>query len=104
MKRREHYLNAYHFIPHFKAGPNSGIVTVTEVGKYKKEIANHGDTINVAARIQAKCNELNQELLVSGNLVDRLNAKGATFEKIDSIELRGKEQKVRVYAAYPDKK
>lgn len=98
-KRQDHYMGAYGFIPHFKAGLNSGIVTTTEVGKYKKEIAYHGDTINVAARIQAKCNDLNQELLVSGNLVDQLNGNGATFEKIDSIELRGKEQKVLVYAA-----
>ncbi len=99
-KRRDHYLKAYDCLPHFKAGINSGIVTVTEVGKYKKEIAYHGDTINVAARIQAKCNALNQELLISGNLVDKLKGEGAHFEKIDSIELRGKEQKVVVYAAH----
>jgi len=99
-KRHDHYLKAYNCLPHFKAGLNSGIVTVTEVGKYKKEIAYHGDTINVAARIQAKCNALNQELLVSGDLVDKLNGEGATFEKIDSIALRGKEQKVTIYAAH----
>ncbi len=98
-KRRDHYLNTYNLMPHFKAGLNSGIVTVTEVGKYKKEIAYHGDTINVAARIQAKCNALGRELLVSGNLVDQLNGQGAAFEKIDSIALRGKEEKVLVYAA-----
>jgi len=37
---------------------NAGVVTVAEVGKYKKEIAYHKDTINTAARIQVKCNEL----------------------------------------------
>lgn len=98
-KRQDHYIKAYGFLPHFKAGLNSGIVTVTEVGKYKKEIAYHGDTINVAARIQAKCNELNQELLVSGNLVEQLHTKNTAFTKIDSIALRGKEEKVLVYAA-----
>lgn len=100
-KRRDYYLKTYDCIPHFKAGLNAGIVTVTEVGKYKKEIAYHGDTINVAARIQAKCNDLKQELLVSGDLVAKLSgSKGAEFEKIDSIELRGKEQNVLVYAAH----
>lgn len=98
-KRQDHYIKAYGFLPHFKAGLNSGIVTVTEVGKYKKEIAYHGDTINVAARIQAKCNELNQELLVSGNLVAQLHTKNTAFAKIASVALRGKEEKVLVYAA-----
>jgi adenylate cyclase len=50
-KKQEYYIRNYNFKPHFKAGMHSGIVTVTEVGKYKKEIAYHGDTINTAARI-----------------------------------------------------
>ena len=67
LKRQDYYKKQYHCIPHFKAGLNEGIVTVTEVGRYKKEIAYHGDTINTAARIQKKCNELGYELLISEN-------------------------------------
>lgn len=98
-KREDYYRNTYACMPHFKAGLNSGIVTVTEIGKYKKEIAYHGDTINVAARIQAKCNTLKRELLVSEILVNQLKGTTIKFEKMDSIILRGKEQKVLVYAA-----
>jgi len=99
-KREQYYRNTYGCMPHFKAGLNSGIVTVTEIGKYKKEIAYHGDTINVAARIQAKCNELHRELLISENLTEQLQDVNLNFEKIDSIALRGKEQKVLIYAAH----
>ena len=97
-KRQEHYIRNYNFNPHFKAGVHVGIVTVTEVGKYKKEIAYHGDTINTAARIQGKCNELKQEFLISERLKNELGNTGFVFDKLGSIELKGKESQILLYA------
>ena len=93
-------MSNYNCLPLFKAGLNEGIVTVTEVGKYKKEIAYHGDTINTAARIQGKCNKLKQGLLISGNLKDKLEDKEFIFDKLDSIALRGKEMNVPIYGVH----
>ena len=97
-KRKEHYLQYYNCIPHFKAGMNAGIVTVAEVGKFKKEIAYHGDTINTAARIQGKCNELKQEFLISESLKNELSNTDFDFDKLGSIELKGKESQILLYA------
>lgn len=99
-KKKDHYLNNYGCIPHFKAGMNSGIVTVTEVGKYKKEIAYHGDTINTAARIQGQCNALNQEFLISERLKNELYPIGFQLNKLGSIQLKGKEIQIPLYAVY----
>jgi len=71
---------------------------VAEVGKYKKEIAYHGDTINTAARIQGKCNELKQELLISESLKNELSKTGFIFDKLGRIELKGKESQILLYA------
>ena len=101
-KRKDHYQQQYNCQPFFKAGVNSGIVTVTEVGKYKKEIAYHGDTINTAARIQGKCNELKQGILISGNLKDQLKTEAFSFVKLDTMELRGKEQPVPIYSVHQE--
>ncbi|MEO9966761.1 MAG: adenylate/guanylate cyclase domain-containing protein [Reichenbachiella sp.] len=98
IKRKEYYASQYECLPHFKAGLNEGVVTVTEVGKYKKEIAYHGDTINTAARIQSKCNEYKKELLISENLYKRLKTEKFGFEKQDELILKGKQQKVTIYA------
>jgi len=98
IKNQEHYMRNYNINPHFKAGVHIGIVTVTEVGKYKKEIAYHGDTINTAARIQGKCNELKQELLISESLKNVLNSTGFVFDKLGRIELKGKESQILLYA------
>lgn len=96
--RRNHYIEKYGVVPFFKAGMNAGNVTVTEVGKYKKEIAYHGDTLNTAARIQGKCNDFNQELLISGYLLDQLEQDGFSFEELAGISLRGKSEEVSIYA------
>lgn len=97
-KRQEHYIRNYNFIPHFKAGMHAGLVTVTEVGKYKKEIAYHGDTINTAARIQSKCNELNQDFLTSESLKNELNNTNFGFIKLGNIKLKGKESETLLYS------
>ena len=96
--KKDDYIKKYNCQPIFKAGMNSGIVTVTEVGRYKKEIAYHGDTINTAARIRSKCNEFNQELLISDSLKNRLFENGFKFSKIGSVELKGKKQETLIYA------
>ena len=98
-KKHEYYRQNYDCFPFFKAGLHAGIVTVTEVGKYKKEIAYHGDTINTAARIQGKCNEFGKEILLSENLNSKLECDEYTFEKLGSIALRGKNEDVFIYAA-----
>lgn len=96
--RKQYYEQTYNCTPHFKAGMNAGIITVTEVGKYKKEIAYHGDTINTAARIQGKCNEFSEELLVSESMKNQLEDSYFSFHKLGSMELKGKEKQVALYA------
>lgn len=97
--RDAYYLQNYNCKPFFKAGLNAGIVTATEVGKYKVELAYHGDTINLAARIQGKCNEYKQGLLLSAYLRDLLSASPYAFDKLGCIELKGKAKSVLLYAA-----
>ncbi|GAB3667992.1 adenylate/guanylate cyclase domain-containing protein [Echinicola sediminis] len=98
LKRKDYYAKNYDCLPHFKGGIHAGIVTVTEVGKYKKEIAYHGDTINTAARIQGQCNALQQELLISESLKKMIEDSGFSFEQMGSIALKGKEQSIVLYA------
>ncbi len=97
-KKKQYYNEKYNCVPFFKAGTHSGIVTVTEVGRYKKEIAFHGDTINTAARIQAKCNEYNEGLLISKSLMEKLDHDNYKFCELGSIALKGKEKEVVIYS------
>ncbi len=97
LKEKEaHYIKKYNCLPFFKAGVHAGLVTVTEVGKYKKEIAYHGDTINTAARIQGQCNDLNSELLLSESLKNQLQSNNYKFLPMGSVPLKGKKGAVPI--------
>ncbi|TAI48132.1 adenylate/guanylate cyclase domain-containing protein [Flagellimonas allohymeniacidonis] len=97
-EKEKFYITNYGCVPFFKAGVHSGIVTVTEVGKYKKEIAYHGDTINTAARIQGKCNDLGSELLLSESLKNQLQSNNYGFTEMGAVALKGKKGKVTVHS------
>ncbi len=98
-RRSDYYQKKYGLLPFFKAGMNLGKVTVVEVGQIKKEIAFHGDTVNTAARIQGKCNELNSELLISESLEQHLNGRGS-FKSgiIGKVALTGKQEEINIYS------
>jgi len=100
--RREHYLEKYGNHPFFKAGLHTGKVTVTEVGRYKKEIAYHGDTMNTTARIQGQCNNYGEELLISDNLLNQLSTSGYLFKHLGNISLKGKDKAVSVHGVTGD--
>lgn len=98
----EHYLKEYGQIPEFKAGLHWGRVTVAEVGVIKKEIAFHGDVLNTTARIQSRCNEYGQELLISEAMKDKLGAL-PNYESIALGEelLKGKTETVQIFGLTP---
>lgn len=96
--KRETYKTKYSLLPEFKAGLHYGQVVVTTVGRQKKEIAYHGDVLNTTARIEGKCNELGQKLLVSEAMLPYLQHANDYLVKVKGeIELRGKSQKLPLY-------
>ena len=101
-RKKDSYQTKYGIVPEFKAAIHAGTVIVTTVGKQKKEIVYQGDVLNTASRIEGKCNELKQSLLISEDMLNYLEP-GDEFilEKKDEIELRGKSQKLSLYGVKP---
>ena len=100
LKRAPYYNGHYDgIVPEFKAGLHHGHVMAGEIGIVKREIAYSGDVLNTTARIQSKCNDLGVDLLISGNLLDKLVLGSAPFEPImvGEMALRGKQQPVTLY-------
>lgn len=97
--KAEYYNQQYGEVPFFKAGVHMGQVTASEVGKYKREIAYHGDTINTASRIQNLCNTLNQSLLISEELHHALEiSTDFNFTSMGTHHLKGKEKVVELWS------
>lgn len=97
-RNRKKYLSKYGFLPEFKAGLHGGQVIATSVGKQKKELVYHGDVLNTASRIEGKCNELKQQLLISEDMFNYIQLENDIIvEEKGEIELRGKANKLRLY-------
>ena len=85
------YIKQYGLVPGYKAGLHCGEVTVGEVGTIKKDIIFSGDVLNTTARIQDACKKFDSNLLISKDLIERLDANhGFVFNEIGAIQLRGK--------------
>lgn len=97
-KRKRYYKRKYDLQPQFKAGVHVGKVMVLQVGQIKRDISYNGDTMNTAARIESKCNELKQALLISGDLYNQLeNTETYNYKSVGEIKLRGKKSAVEIF-------
>lgn len=97
-KQAPKYKKRFGLLPEFKAGFHSGKVTTGEIGVIKKEIIFTGDTLNTTARIQGLCNVYNVDLLISGDLIKKLNL-GTPFQikSLGENELRGRDEKIELF-------
>lgn len=98
-QNRNLFEKKYGAVPEFKAGMHCGKVVAGEMGDTKKEIAFLGDVINTTARIEKECNPHQRALLISGDLLQKISLeKEYKYEKIGDINLRGKMEKIELYA------
>lgn len=93
------YFKEFGVVPQFKAALHCGDVTIGEIGKIKKDIVFTGDVLNTTSRIQDLCNELRVELLLSEEVVNKIeNQHRYVFNPVGVIDLRGKEVPVSLYS------
>jgi len=99
-KRREaDYIDKFGLTPSFKAGYHIGEVTTGEIGIIKKDIIYTGDALNTTARIQGQCNNYNAKVLISEDLVDKLEFDDSfSLTKIGKLVLRGKTETIQLYS------
>ena len=102
-QREMFFKDKYDEIPHFKAGMDLGEVTATEIGDIKRDIAFHGDVLNTAARLEKKCNDFDEQLIVSQNLVNQVSSNGTYhYRFLSDLPLKGKSESIGFYAVNPN--
>jgi adenylate cyclase len=97
-KNGEVFKRNYEILPEYKVGIHEGVVTVGQVGIMKKDLVMSGDTINTAARIRSACNDTNQKLIASKDLIDLAEMKDWQTENLGLFELKGKNESIELYA------
>lgn len=102
---QKQYEKRYGRVPEFKGALHGGNIVVSEVGKYKSEIAYHGDVLNTTARILSKCHELDSCFIISDFVVEQTDIpKYMKVEPLGSFQLKGKQQEVELYSVYLSQK
>lgn len=85
-------------VPRFRVGLHGGTVVAGECGDDKRQIVYFGDTINTAARIQEACKEFGRPLLLSGELIGRMDLlPGYSATSLGRAKLRGRENEVELF-------
>jgi len=98
VKQTEKYTRKYGLIPTFKAGFHSGKVTVGEIGVVKKDIIFTGDVLNATARIQSLCKDYEVDMIISGDLIKKLNLESEfRIKSLGENELRGRKENMILY-------
>ena len=99
-EKASYYSDKYDgLVPEFKAGLHYGFVMAGEIGIVKRDIAYSGDVLNTTSRIQAKCNDLDVNILISKYLLDTMEVLPDIFKpsEVGKIVLRGKQESLMLY-------
>jgi adenylate cyclase len=95
---RDSYNKEYGIAPEFKVGLHGGEVITGEVGKIKSEIVFHGDVINTTERILNQCITLKRRILISENLLRRIDLlPEIKAEYVTTKIFRGKQNETSLY-------
>lgn len=94
---RAKYMARFSVHPAFKAALHCGSVVTGEVGDIKSEIVFHGDVLNTTSRIERLCSRLNEKILLSRVLMEKLPLYQDRFQLIGSFNLPGKESRTEVF-------
>jgi class 3 adenylate cyclase len=95
--RRPRYEREYGLCPAFRVGIHGGTVVAGEVGQHRRQVVFLGDVVNTASRVQAECKARERDLLVTRDLLDRLDLPpGLEAHSLGGVRLRGKEREVEL--------
>ena len=87
-------------------GLHYGPVVLGDIGNARRlEFAVLGDTVNVASRLEGLTRDLEAELAVSGELVERVREEGGSVGRLVSVgerRLRGRERRIEVFVPADD--
>jgi adenylate cyclase len=94
---RPRYEREYGLTPGFRVGIHGGPVVAGEVGEHRRQVVFLGDVVNTASRVQAECKARERDLLVTRELLDRIELPPwLETDGLGRARLRGKEQEVEL--------
>lgn len=96
--RAGYYRAEYDAVPSIRGGVHVGTVVATRVGETRSELALHGDTLNVAARLQSLCASRQAALLASADAVAGIEEPSELgLIALGDVQIRGRDRPLTVF-------
>lgn len=103
-QKKPFYMEKYGMLPRFRCAIHSGKVSAALVGDYKKEIAYHGNVLNLGSRLQKNCKEYNAGILISEDFHSNLKDHWYSLSPIVLNDLKGIEEAQTAYKVEEENK
>jgi len=103
-QKKHFYQEKYGTAPRFRCAIHSGKVSAALVGDYKKEIAYHGNVLNLGSRLQKNCKEYDAGMLISEDFCSHLKDHWYSLSPIKLNDLKGIEEVQTVYKVEEESK
>jgi len=98
-----HYESEFGEAPHVRVGLHCGPVVATWVGEAKRELALHGETLHISARIESLCKEYEKDCIISDSFLQSQKIPSEfRIRDLGSVTLRGREAEIRLYSVIED--
>lgn len=93
------YAQLFGVVPSFRAGFHGGTVVAAKCGDSRQEISYFGDTVNTAARVQELCKQTGHTVVVSGDLMSRIDLPPELKKmSLGRFAMRGKQKEMEVFS------
>lgn len=91
----------YGEVPRLRAALHGGTIVAAEIGLDKHKITYFGDTVNTTARLEGLCRTLDQQVLISADLLRQIRLPDfIRQEDLGEHEVKGRGQKLGVLALH----
>jgi len=91
------YMERFGVCPDFRIGIHGGGIITSEEGDIRRNIGFYGDTINIAARMEAKAKETGFDCVVTSDIAKACGAFGERLTPLGNEHVKGIERPLSVY-------
>ena len=96
-RERVDYEKSFGTCPDFRIGIHGGEIITCEEGDIRRDIGYYGDTINIAARMEAKAKDVGMDCVVTSDVAELFGDMAGRLTKLGVESVKGINRNITIY-------